>query len=983
MKKIIFLLAALCSSFSFADSTSRASFKNLTTEQKQIRLEFALDITDWTKRVRTMTKTPLPDYLPASEYMYMSADEAFSEYKKIADSDSGNLLAQTVTGYCLTEGAGTQKNKEAGREYLKKAADKNFAPALNSLGAYSDSEDEAFTLYEKAASQNYVTALYNLAYCYTEGKGCEKSLEKAESFYLKIRDLHLDDSDIYSVIAGFHADELEEDEEHLIPYYIEAAEHGDRQAMFELWFRVYTKYHDEDDENNGANRAKWYRKYLETSREDYSEIMRRDAEKLPYLLERAEKGELFAVKKIIEHYRGYHYSLHMDQVKKNEWIVKAAELGDCESCFYAAELYAKGSYADFDFDKAVSYYEKGCELAVTEDEKSRIKYALTPVKEVALSALKVNGFVNRYRKSVEEFAPAFGGGYSADYSSVNEKSALAFCTRHADSDEDFALGLAYYKYLNESEAAASSYLEQRGLSAAKKFFPPDDYDPNSKEYQAKRAMYLRDEKNEIEDLEDNIARNPEDGKSYYQLGQKYKRTDNLSEQKKAFALIKKASECGYAEAFYDIATYYTTGKIFETDLKKAGEAYKAGSDLGYIPCKTALGEMYEKGTYFDSEKGVFVQDLEKAIELFKDAARDRRYTLAKFNLEKYNITLEKEDDEEYWFYHNKPRKNAKPFDWASWTFGDFEFEDLPEEEPEKIPEYTEDDGYWENTEKTECSFEKYEADYFRSKIDGLKKGKNYRLVFSEEIDSEKLFDLYTYFSESEHAATLTLDLDLRSCPVPEGYLKEHSLCGRFRNIYMPDCLIYLYDKCFDVNADKIVFGSKIKNFRDPFASGKYGLLDFTLIPDEEFTGRLAYRLSQLKVNYMRQVPLRANFEILTVEEMHSLKVMKEVRQTLESNPDKRYIVDFTHSVYAKDPLTGDDIPFPKNFMACQQNLYYLVLGDVDYVDFPENMCRDCKNLRCIVMWDYGDAEEGAFKGVNKNCTFVDGRVGPEKPLKEM
>lgn len=983
MKKIIFFLLALCSALSFAETSFKDSFKKLPTEQKQIRLEFALDITEYTNRARTMTKNPLPEYIPASEYMELSREEAFLEYKKIADAESENLLAQTIVGYCYVKGVGTEPNKALGFSYLKKAGDKNFAPALNSLGAFSDSDTDAFAFYEKSAAQNYVSALYNLFFCYSDGKGCEKSLEKAEAILNKIRDLHLDDPDIYLTIAGFHSEYLEEGREQLIPYYVTAAEHGANQAMFELWFDQYTKFHDSEDEENGKNRAKWYRKYLETNRKNYDEIAKRDGEKLPYLENRAAKGELYAVKELINYYADF-FGVHANRLKKSEWLKKAADLGDSSSCFSMVELYAKGKYVERDFDKAFDYYKKGIKYAKNENEKSSASYSMTPLKEDAFTALKVNGFVNRYKKSAEKFARTYGGAYSDDFSFVSQKSALAFCEEYADSDEDCALALAYYKYLNESEAAANDYLNQKNLSDAKQFFPFDEYDLNSKEYQAKRAMYLRDEKTEIGELEENIRQNPNDGKSYFELAKKYEYSDSLEGQKKAFEYLKKSVECGYAEACYYLSNFYKSGKIFDSDLKKTGEILKKGADSGDATCIFALAEMYERGSYFDGEKGVFVQDMEKAIELFTQAARDFKHTSAKFSLENYNIKLEDDSDEMYWLYHSKPRKNAKPFDWDSWTFGDFEFEDLPEDlESEKIPEYVEDEGYWENTEKVECSFEKDETNYFRTKIDGLKKGKNYRLVFYEELDSEKLSELYDYFSESEHASSLVLDLDLRRCPVPEGYLKDHSLCGSFRNIYMPDCLVYIFDKCFDVYADKIVFGSKLKNFRDPFASGKYGLLDFTLIPDEEFTGRLAYRISQLKVNYMRQVPIKANFEILTIEDRHSLKIMKEVRETLESNPDKRYIVDFSHSVYAIDPETGDDIPYPKNFMACQQNLYYLVLGGVDYVDFPENMCRDCKNLRCIVMWDYGDAGEGAFKGVNKNCTFVDGRLGAESPLSEM
>lgn len=675
MKKVIFFLLSLGSAFSFAKGFAN-SFKKLPIDQKQILLEFALDITEYTNRARTMTRTPLPEYIPASEYMDLSREESFSEYKKIADSDSENLLAQTVVGYCYVKGIGTKPDKQTGFLYLKKAADKNFAPALNSLGAFSDSETEAFAFYEKSAAQNYVSALYNLFFCYSDGKGCEKSLEKAETVLEKIRDLHLDDPDIYLCIAGFHKEYLEDGREQLIPYYVTAAEHGANQAMFELWFNLYTKFHDSDDDENGENRAKWYRKYLETNRKNYDEIVSRDGEKLPYLEKRAKKGELYAVKELINYYMDFS-GVHSNQLKKTEWLKKAADLGDSSSCFSMVELYAKGKFVERDFDKAFDYYKKGIKYAKNENEKSAASYSMTPLKEDAFTALKVNGFVNRYKKSAEKFARTYGGAYSDDFSFVSQKSALAFCEQYADSDEESALALAYYKYLNESEEAANDYLKQKNLSEAKKFFPFDEYDLNSKEYQAKRAMYLRDEKSEIEELEENIRQNPNDGESYFELAKKYEYNDSLEDQKKAFDYFSKSAECGYAGACYSLSNYYKSGKLFDSDLKKTGEILKKGADLGDATCMFALGEMYERGSYFDSEKGEFVQDFEKAIELFKKNAKDSNRSHGKYSLENYNIKLEEENEESYWTFHSKPRKNAKPFDWASWTFGDFEFEALP------------------------------------------------------------------------------------------------------------------------------------------------------------------------------------------------------------------------------------------------------------------------------------------------------------------
>ena len=252
MKKIfLFVIMAMLSAAAFAEGHSAS--ERVSTDEKQIRLEYALDITDYTQRIRTMTKNPLPPYISASEYMEMTQAEAFEQYKKIADSDPDNLVAQCAVGYCYINEIGTEASKEKGMSYIKKAADKNFAPAINTLGAYSDSDEEAFRLYQKAASLNYMTALLNLEDCYEEGKGCEKSLEKAEETLLKMRDLYPDNDTVYIYLAVFHRETLNEEKSKYLPYYLQAAERGNRDAMFALWFNIYSEYEDDEDGTNGEN----------------------------------------------------------------------------------------------------------------------------------------------------------------------------------------------------------------------------------------------------------------------------------------------------------------------------------------------------------------------------------------------------------------------------------------------------------------------------------------------------------------------------------------------------------------------------------------------------------------------------------------------------------------------------------------------------------------------------------------------------------
>ena len=987
MKKIFLsIIMSMLSAAAFAEGHSAneklSAGKGLSTDKRQVRLEYALDITDYTKRIRTMTKTPLPPYLSAAEYMEMTREQAFEQYKKIADEEPENLIAQCAVGYCYINEIGTEASKEKGKSYLKKAADKNFAPAINTLGAYSDSDEEAFRLYQKAASLNYMTALLNLEDCYEEGKGCERSLEKAEETLLKMRDLYPDNDTVYIYLAVFHRETLNEEKSKYLPYYLQAAERGNRDAMFALWFNIYSEYEDDEDGTNGENRAKWYRHYQEERAKLKNEKAKIENEKLPYLLKRAEKGELYAIKKVISYYNDYSYR-HKNASKVYEWRIKAADKGDRESYTYLAEEFAKGQHGSRDFKKAVYYFDKAVEKSKDKDKEVLLSYYIKELNEVAFGRLKVYGFVNRYNNSKDEYPRTYTVFYGDDLLFAEEKDALAFCEKYAEKNKDCSLALAYYKYLNESKEAAEKYLDAHGLSDAKEFldYTNDPYDPNSKENLVKRAMWDSQQKEEMEGLKKRIAENPSDAEAWFLLAKTYDNSSTLEAKKKAFDCYTKSADLEYKNAYYPLANFYKWGDICDSNAKKAGELYEKGADAGDSLCLSSLAEMYRDGIYFDREKNDFVQDFDKVIELLKKALQlDPDSFSAKHELSMYNIKVSDDDDDElYWLYHSKPKKDAKPFDWDSWTFGDFEFED----QDANIPEYKEDEGYWENTELVECSFAKDAENYFAKAIASLKPGKNYRLVFAEDIESDrlKLKRLYDYFSAGEYPKDLTLDLDLRRCKA--GWLGSNSICGKFRNIYLPDKAAFLANDSLVVYAKKIVFGSGIKYFSDPIDSRDIGLMDFTLVSEENFSARLAYSISQLKVNYMRGIPIKANFEFYTVEDVHSLKIIKELRTTLESNPDKKYVVDFSHSAYARDPQSGESIPFPRNFLAKQTNLYYLILAGCDNVEFPENFCRDCKNLRSIVMWDFDEiAGDGAFEGIYKDCTIT-GQIGPEILLRNL
>jgi TPR repeat protein len=87
---------------------------------------------------------------------------------------AGDARAQCWLGAMFGQGFGVEKNPDKGREWLRRAAAQNYAPAQQILGAYCQTEgktDEALTWWRKAAEQGNAWSQFGLAVSYWQGKG--------------------------------------------------------------------------------------------------------------------------------------------------------------------------------------------------------------------------------------------------------------------------------------------------------------------------------------------------------------------------------------------------------------------------------------------------------------------------------------------------------------------------------------------------------------------------------------------------------------------------------------------------------------------------------------------------------------------------------------------------------------------------------------------------------------------------------------------
>lgn len=122
------------------------------------------------------------------------AEEVLSDdYQLLIEkANAGDAESQFKIGSAFDTGDGAPKDGEKAMKWYLKAAKSGMAEAQNSVGSVLQAEKkykEAFVWYTKAAEQNHLVALNNLAYLYGLGLGAKQDRKKAFELYLKSANL--------------------------------------------------------------------------------------------------------------------------------------------------------------------------------------------------------------------------------------------------------------------------------------------------------------------------------------------------------------------------------------------------------------------------------------------------------------------------------------------------------------------------------------------------------------------------------------------------------------------------------------------------------------------------------------------------------------------------------------------------------------------------------------------------------------------------
>ena len=392
-------------------------------------------------------------YLEGRQGLIQDYSEAIKWFTKAAKQ--GNANAQYELGCCYKNGIGTEQDYEEATNWLRKAAEQGHSGAQNSLGhnyfygkGVEQDFDEALKWFRKGAEQGNPNAQHWVGYCYETGSGVEKDLTEARRWLKKAADQgheasidelkRLDgvefDGDIdnreadalYDMANNYFdgTDEIEQDYEKAMKWYMKAAEKGSIDALNDIGYGYYYGYGVDKDYKEAV---RWFRKG-------------------------AMKGNLNA-----QHWLGYCYLngngviKDLDEAKK--WLKKAADQGHQASIDELERLNEEEFDESHDNDEADALYEIANNYfdgtdEIEQDYEEAMKWYMKAAEKGSIDALNDIGYCYYYGYGVEqdyeEAVKWFKKG--VEKGNLNCHFWLGFCYKTGDGiEQDKKAALELFK----------------------------------------------------------------------------------------------------------------------------------------------------------------------------------------------------------------------------------------------------------------------------------------------------------------------------------------------------------------------------------------------------------------------------------------------------------------------------------------------------------------------------------------------------------
>ena len=532
-----------------------------------------LGIESYMKWLRLFDGEEYEDKIAAADYALIGKKEAFDAYKALAER--GNVQAMCAVAECYDYGVIDNANLEKAYEWWARAAEKNYAPALNALGTFyspssyharlfGENEDMARSFFEKAAAAGYGKAFANL----------NRFDEAIRAGYT--------DAYVYYAAYLIEMGDAEAVEKGISLYMVAANENASSYAMYAL-MKLYS-----DGEYCDLERAKyWARRYSALHYAEVKEERERNAVLLPYIKKRADVGDVNSMFELSQLYG----SNYLDAVNPSYralhiyYLKKASEGGSKKAMKALAHAYEMGDGVPCDKKLAADLYEQ----SIGEDDILS-EMSLRTIYIESLPA-EVRHYVNDRVAEKEKWRQAaYAPSYADSYEGITRERAFDYVFAHAGENDDCRAAAAYCLFFGIGCDSDEEKARELGFESTSQEGVQSEV-----EYQAEREEYLRLRDEEEERLVAK-AEKEKTGEAYFALYDFYDGFYNTLEMEaKCFELLKKAARQNNPKALRELARYYQDGKSCVADPRTAAQLLQLAAGLGDYLAQEELAECYLQG----------------------------------------------------------------------------------------------------------------------------------------------------------------------------------------------------------------------------------------------------------------------------------------------------------------------------------------------------------------------------------------------------
>jgi TPR repeat protein len=318
------------------------------------------------------------------------AEPEIGELQRAAGA--GQPKAQFELGSCYAKGTGVSQNDELALEWIRKAAEQYYAPALFTLGKIFEEgsfgqekdADEAVLWVRRAAGAGLPDAQFTLGTYYQQGAGVEVDLKKAVDWYLWAAG---QDNFSGQLLIARNFDRWSDyllNNDAAFGYLVQMAEQGDPESQFNLGY--YYGYSDADDRDY-EKAVKWLQLSSMQENVDATKLLAhhylkglgvtKDSEAaVQCYISLAKTGDSECLETLGRLYTGEE-GVGADLEMSSIWYVLAAKNGRVTSQIRCIAIYEKGLGVERDLVEAFAWA-----LVVANDGDRSYKQKLEPALSV-------------------------------------------------------------------------------------------------------------------------------------------------------------------------------------------------------------------------------------------------------------------------------------------------------------------------------------------------------------------------------------------------------------------------------------------------------------------------------------------------------------------------------------------------------------------------------------------------------------------------